>query len=272
MFIFSVWDDICRELSNDKKCIRADEILSQKDNSEWIVIKHDVETDVEKALELAKIESKYNLCATYYVQAYLMEVNVAKLKEIQALGHEVTYHYDVLDANNGSFEKALIEFETTIGHFEKNGFNVKTVCPHGNPVMIRDGWSSNKDFFRNDAVKQNFSEILDIVVELPNIVKYGYTYISDAGYGWKEIVNVQDNDKQNNGDIDLDSYKNCIDVIINNDRVILSTHPHRWEKKSLVYISKIIRFKALRLTARVISKITFFKKILSKYYYLAKKI
>ena len=36
---------------------------------------------------------------------YLLDDNILLLKEIASLGHEVTYHYDVLDSNNGEMNE-----------------------------------------------------------------------------------------------------------------------------------------------------------------------
>ena len=66
-------------------------------------------------------------------------------------------------------------------------FIVSTVCPHGNPIINRDGWSSNKDFFRDTDISKMFPDILDIVVHLPSRLGNNYVYISDAGYSWKII-------------------------------------------------------------------------------------
>jgi len=271
MFTYKVWDEICQELSN-KNTIRADEILSQEDNKDWIVVKHDIETNVPKALILAKIEAKYNIQATYYVQADLVNDNHKILQEIQKLGHEIAYHYDVLDANGGDFKLAKEEFDKNIELFNSFGFDIKTVCPHGNPLINRDGWSSNKDFFRDKEIAKSYPNILDIVVELPNRLKNSYTYISDAGYGWKEIVNIDSNDIKNSGDIDLGDYNNLLNFIKEQNRVILSTHPHRWEEGYIKALFNLYRFKTLRFVARKLSSISFLKKIMSKFYFLAKKV
>jgi tetratricopeptide (TPR) repeat protein len=271
MFLYSIWDEVCKNISKSSKTITLNQVLSQK-NNKWIAIKHDVETNVQKALDLAKIEAKYNIQATYYVQADLLDDNYKLLQEIASLGHEVTYHYDVLDANNGNFDKAIEEFKHNIEKFQKYGFEVLTVCPHGNPVMIRNGWNSNKDFFRDMKVVELFSNILDIVIELPKKLDYKYMYISDTGYGWKQIVNIKDNDIQNNGDVSIKDYKKLLEIINTQESVILSTHPHRWEKSIFKYMFNVYLFKILRFLARTISSVPILKKIISKYYYLAKKI
>jgi len=271
MFIYKVWDEICRHISKSHNTITVSEILNQK-NQKWLAIKHDVETDVKKALDIAKIEAKYKIKATFYVQADLVDDNYLLLQKIAFLGHEVTYHYDVLDANSGSFIKSIDEFKSNLEKFKKYGFSVKTVCPHGNPVIIRDGWNSNKDFFRDAKVVQLFPNILDIVVLLPHKLDYNYKYISDAGYGFKEIVNIKDNDLKNNGDKNIDNYKELLKILDKKQPTILSTHPHRWQKSAIRFLYSVYLFKVLRFSARKLSSVVFLKKIISKYYYLAKKI
>jgi hypothetical protein len=270
MFIYSYWDEICKELSTNFNIIKAEEILNNLETKKWLVVKHDVETDVLKALNLAKIENKHGIKATYYVQADLLKKNEKYLQEIASLGHEVTYHYDVLDSCDGDYTKASKEFKKYLDEFSKLGFKVKTVCPHGNPIKIRNGWSSNKDFFKNKKVNVVFSNILDIVVHLPSILKKEYAYISDAGYSFKKIVNIYDNDKNNKGDIELG--KNLISIMQELNHIILSTHPHRWESNSFNFVFKVGIFKLIRYIAKKLASIHFLKKIMSKYYYLAKRV
>ena len=72
LFSYKKWDKICEKLSENYHCIRADQILEQTPNTNWIVLKHDIETNPLKALEIAKIENKYGIKATYYFQSYLI--------------------------------------------------------------------------------------------------------------------------------------------------------------------------------------------------------
>ena len=113
LFVYRYWDNVCDNISQNYTTIRADEITNNINNS-WIVIKHDVETDVSKALKLAQIEHKYNIKATYYIQASLVEENYQLLQQISSLGHEVSYHYDVLDEFDGDMIKAKKSFISNI--------------------------------------------------------------------------------------------------------------------------------------------------------------
>ena len=272
-FTYKQLHKICKAAVETKKTILANQIIENNTvNGDWIVFKHDVETNVKRALKMAKIEAMYGIKATYYVQGYLLKNNVSTLKEIQNLGHEVTYHYDVLDANSGDYIKARTEFLNYLNNFESHGFKIQTICPHGNPLMIRKGWNSNKDFFRNESISKEFNEILDIVVSLPNLIVSDYEYISDAGFKFQIIANIKDNDISNSGDIPIKSLEDFVSILKSNNKLIFSTHPHRWRSSALIGAINKLKFKFIRSFALLVSKNKKIKKFLSNFYYLAKKI
>ena len=271
-FVYTEWAKFCLNVLSNYNCIRINEIPQQSPNQSWVAIKHDVEANVEKAFELAKIENAHNIRATYYIQAYLLEDNVALLNKISDLGHEVSYHYDVLDANNGNIQLALKEFTSNVSRFEELGFQINSVCPHGNPLLIRDGWSSNKDFFRNRNVVKLFPNIFDVVIQANDIIKNKFLYISDAGYSWKIIGNIDSNDISDAEDIEIASSGELAELMKSFNNVILSSHPHRWCKSNASAIFQLSKFKLLRYIAKRLSKVPFLKKIMSKFYYLEKKV
>ena len=87
MFVYKEWEFFCSSIFNlNLKGITALEALTLSKTSEkYLIIKHDVETNVEKALMLAQIENKFSIRATYYVQSYLLNdnKNIKFLKEIK---------------------------------------------------------------------------------------------------------------------------------------------------------------------------------------------
>jgi len=278
MFIYKKWEKFCSELNGlGIGSYTALEALSiSSENRNIVIIKHDVETSVQKALTIAQIEHKFNIKTTYYVQSYLLNSsnNVTMLKEIKDLGHEVTYHYDVLDSNKGDWKLAISEFNSTLLKFTENGFEVKTVCPHGNPVMEREGWNSNKDFFRSKEVRGIFPGISDIVINPEKFGTKNMSYVSDAGYGWKIIADISNNDKKSLvKDEKIENLDELIKLISKNEKsFIISAHPHRWRKYGIVVNFIKISFFLLRFIVKNLTKIPFFNKFISKFYYLAKKI
>jgi hypothetical protein len=277
MFIYKQWDEFCRKL-NEKALtsLTAVSALHENPDEHFIILKHDVETNPKKALRLAQIENSYSLKGSYYVQAYLLHSskNIEILKRIQELGHEVSYHHDVMDSNKGDIQKAEDEFKKNIEMFERAGFPMQTVCQHGNPVMNRVGYSSNRDFFRNVEMASKYAHITEIMVNFKKRLGRNYRYITDAGYGWKVIFDPETNDfiKSDDKDIPLRALDEVIKVIESGSSVIISTHPHRWHKHVVIGRVKDVQFKAIKTMAKVMLKIPFLKKIMVRFYYLAKKI
>lgn len=277
MFYYKNWRKFCKTISSDSriKCT-ASESLRLPYGSHFIVLKHDVEANVPKALKLAEIEHQYGIKGSYYVQAYLLKDkrNVAVLKKMQEMGHEISYHYDVLDANSGDYIKADADFAYWINCFKKDGFCFSTICQHGNPIKKRIGYNSNRDFFRNKNIKSKYPELTDMVVDYSCHAVDEYIYISDAGYVWKHITEPETNDIHKDAlTITIGNFSKLIKYIAETEKsIILSTHPHRWKRFMFTIYSKIIIFKTLRCLARILEKFPFTYNLLSKFYFIAKKI
>lgn len=199
---------------------------------------------------------------------------VELLKQIQKLGHEVSYHYDVMDSNHGNIDAAIKEFLGNVKRFEEHGFPVVTVCQHGNPVVERIGYTSNRDFFRNEKVQLLFPDIADIMVDFKKKYATDYDYYSDAGRRFNLIFDPINNDVVNSDDKnipyeDLDHLLQAIDC---NAKAIINTHPHRWTNSAISYVIKEKTFLVVKRCAKLAMKVPVFKKIMNRYYYLAKKI
>lgn len=278
MFIYKNWDKFCKKISElEVVTMSVEETLKKNKLGKIVVLKHDVETNPKNALKLAKIESKYNLKGSYYVQAYLIKnlKNIKILKEIQKLGHEVSYHHDVMDSNKGQIEEAKEEFEKNVKLFEKNGFKVVTVCQHGNPIVKREGYCSNRDFFRNSDIAEEYNHITEVMVSLKKRIERNYEYVSDAGYGWKNIFDPENNDRVDSSikDIKIESFEKLISFIKNTpEMVIISTHPHRWSNLSIILKLRKIFFSGIKKIVKKLMKINIFKAFFEKFYFLAKKI
>ncbi len=274
-FLYKKWDWFCKTLSEyGIKSVSAKQLAETTER--FLVLKHDVETDVAKAYRMAKIETTYGHCGSYYVQAYLMNEpkNIEMLQQMQAMGHEISYHYDVMDSTKGNLDLAIEEFEKNSKIFKKNGFDIITVCQHGNPIIERVGYTSNRDFFRDERVCKRYPDVADIMVNFKK--KYGvdYVYYSDAGRKFKFIFDPINNDIIPSDEKNI-SYENMSDLlaaITENNCVIISTHPHRWSDSAVLYALKHGIFKMVKIMAKVLIKIPVMKKFMSKYYYLAKKI
>lgn len=273
IFVYSKWDAFCKELCDKGRIsIPAQEVTQDMDT--FLVLKHDIENTVPRAFELAKIEHRYGHRGTYYLHAYLLDdpANVELLRKMRDMGHEISYHYDVMDSCHGDLDKAIEEFETNRQRFEDLGFHIKTVCQHGNPIVERVGYTSNRDFFRSSRVQDLYPDLADIMVDYKQKYTVEYTYYSDAGRRFNLIYDPINNDITNSDDknIPYEDLEHLLPAL--SSSAIISTHPHRWTASAGSYIVKEKTFKIIKTTAKVLMKIPVFRKIMSRYYYLAKKI
>ena len=274
IFSYKKWDEFCRRLSeNGTRSIPACDAYGS--DMRFLVLKHDVETDVSHAYAIAKIEHKHGHRGSYYVQAYLLNdsKNISMLREMQGMGHEISYHYDVMDSSHGDLDKAIVEFDSNKKLFESCGFELKTLCQHGNPILERVGYTSNRDFFRSERVRAMYPDLSDIMVNYKDAHSTDYIYYSDAGRQFKMIYDPLTNDVINSDDKNV-AYKdlNALYNALGAQSSIVSIHPHRWTKSALACVVKTAIFKMIKSIAKLLMKIPFLKKFMSRYYYLAKKI
>jgi hypothetical protein len=89
------------------------------------MMRHDIDRKPENALFTARIEAGSGIRATYYFRRYGSAYRPEIMREIEGMGHEVGYHYEVLGKAKGDHERAVKMFE--LGEFRK-------ICMHGNPL------------------------------------------------------------------------------------------------------------------------------------------
>ena len=274
IFVYKKWDTFCKGLWQ-KGIISIPANNVDVSQTSFLVLKHDVETKVGKAYKLAKIEHKYGHKGSYYVQAYLINnpKNIKLLKKIQEMGHEVSYHYDVMDSNKGDLDKAVTEFENNRSKFEEIGFSILTVCQHGNPVIERIGYSSNRDFFRSNRVQNLYPNVSDIMVDFATKKNITYTYYSDAGRNFKMIYDPLTNDifDSESKNIPYNSLSEILPLMDREKGNIISTHPHRWTSLRTVYLLQLGLFNLVKSCVKIAMRVPFAKKIIEKHYDLAKK-
>jgi len=267
MFTYKSWENFCSTLKDmNIRCITVKDVTKNVINelNNFVIIKHDIETNVKKALDIATIENKYNVKATYYFQGYLLNENqnVKMMKSIKELGHEIGYHYDVLDENRGDFEKAYDNYINYIKRFKEKGIEIESVCPHGNPVLSRNGWESNASFLSNIIIRNRLSiagyDYIDAIVDIKNKNMNNLKFISDASYSW------------NNGEFYNIDF--VINYLIDNNCIFISTHPHRWSKYPFIPMLRSKIFIATKKVTKILYKNKILKLIFNKYYHLAKKI
>jgi hypothetical protein len=217
-FSLDIYAGICKALQAHKT-VTVQDYLSEISETPCVILRHDVDRSVKNALAMAELEHKYGIRSTYYFR-YPYTYNLKVMKQIYKLGHEIGYHYEVMDKAKGDYKKAIEIFQNELMIFRKN-FPVRTVCMHGNPLTRWDG----KDIWR----VYDFRDF-GIVGEAYLSVNENIRYITDTGRNWNNKLNFKDRIKQ---EIDKGNFRNTTDVIryINGnktDKIYINCHPERW--------------------------------------------
>jgi hypothetical protein len=79
--------------------------------SHFAMMRHDIDRKPENALSTARVEAGSGIRATYYFRRYGSAFRPDIMKEIEGMGHEVRYHYEVLGKAKGDHKRAIKMFE-----------------------------------------------------------------------------------------------------------------------------------------------------------------
>jgi hypothetical protein len=141
----------------------------------FFIMRHDVDGNVGNAIEMAKIDARYGIRATYYFRMKPRLFQPHVVRAVAELGHEIGYHYEVLSDTRGDFSAARELFETNLSTLSDIA-PVKTVCMHGASLSKHH----NLDFW-----KKNTLEDFGLVAEPYLTIDYSdMYYFSDTGLCW----------------------------------------------------------------------------------------
>ena len=106
-------------------------------NSPFVILRHDVEANYERALQFAEIQHALGIQGTYYFRILPKSFKPEIVKKIADLGHEIGYHYDDLAVCKGDYEKAIARFQKNLKTLREIA-PVETICMDGSPLSRFD--------------------------------------------------------------------------------------------------------------------------------------
>lgn len=209
MFSFSDYKEIIRIIKSTDRYMDYHKALT---SDKFILMRHDVEYSVERAYELAKVESSMDFTSTFFFQwtnnSYniLSRKNKDLIKDMHERGHTIGLHFALNGMTDMEQIKKQIAKEMDIlnSMFE---FKIDTFSIH----------RPSKDVLRENiklpgiinAYQDEFFTFAENVTEnTPVSVKY----LSDANHIWRYGYPDEKN-------------------ILENDKVQILTHPFAWCKK-----------------------------------------
>lgn len=237
-------------LNSGYETITIREYLKDDDLPERFVIhRHDVDSKPKTALRMGEIEKEKGISSTYYFRMNNDTFNPELIQKLESMGHEIGYHYEVLDKAEGDMEKANEIFKKELQKFRKI-VNIDTVCMHGNPLSNYD----NRDIWNNKSLEE-----YDLLGEAYLSIDFEeVTYYSDTGRNWiDDKFKVKDHvsaDKQNR--FQAKTTFDLIDIIESNEinKLCILAHPARWKGSFSKWLIEYIREIIINLGKRFISK------------------
>ena len=209
MFSFEDYKEIIRIIQSTGRYMDYHKALK---SDKFILMRHDVEYSVERAYELAKVESSMNFNSTYFFQwtnntyNILSRKNKDLIKDMHERGHYIGLHFALNGLTNMELVRKQIKKEMDILN-EMFEFKIDTFSVHR---PSRDVLAENIKFPEYiNAYQDEFFTFADNVTEdTPVAVKY----LSDANHMWRYGYPDEKN-------------------ILGHDKVQILTHPFAWCKE-----------------------------------------
>lgn len=167
-----------------------------------IILRHDIDTQLDVAVKMAEIEFELNVSATYFFRLhshgynFLCIKDLNKIKKIISLGHEIGLHYEsdfYIMNNKDTIESIEKEIEFMNYFLNKD---IKSVCPHE---------PTRTDCFHIAGLKYN--QAYD-----QKLFK-AFKYISDSSCRWRDGT----------------FYEN---IVAGHKNLYVLTHPYWWYNDS----------------------------------------
>lgn len=217
-----------------------------------VVLRHDVDARPEQSLLFGQLQNERGIRGTYYFRSVKASYNVAIMKAILDMGHEIGYHYETMDTSRGNVDEAFHLFKKHLSQF-RQVVPVTTVCMHGSPLSKFD----NREIWKKYAYKD-----LGIVAEPYFDLDFNEVfYLTDTGRRWDgDKVSVRDKSMQpvTNPEFTKLRFSNTaaiIEAVEKNllpQKIMFTFHPQRWNYSFVPWLTELLLQNIKNLVKRII--------------------
>lgn len=228
-FSFDKYRELCSGIAESGyKTITVRDYFSGACPDKFIILRHDIDRKPKNALTTAAIEHELGINATYYFRANSNVFIPKIMQEIEGMGHEVGYHYEVLSDLNGDYGAAIELFKSELVKF-RNVCYIKTICMHGRPLSKYD----NRDLWNNHDFRD-----FGIIGEAYLSVGESVNYFSDTGRSWNSKNNMRDFMPDTEQGIVVHTTDELIALVKSDkiDKLYTLSHPERWSANGVEWI------------------------------------
>jgi hypothetical protein len=199
-----------------------------------VIFRHDIDAKPINALHVAQLLNKNGIKGTFYFRILPHLFDVAVMREIALLGHEIGYHYEDMDICKGDLDKAAAHFEKSLSRIREY-YPVQTVCMHGSPLSRWD----NKELWKRIDYK-NYGIIGEPYLDID--FSNGL-YITDTGHTWDgDAYSIRDRIKSGRPMRFKTTFEiiKAIDSGSMPDFVMQNFHPQRWTNDTVEWWNELI--------------------------------
>lgn len=210
-------------------------------------MRHDVDVDINNAIEMAKLENKLNIPTTYFIlhtADYYHPAGdfsthnntiLSQMLQIQSLGHEIGVHNDLLTLQIVYNISPTLFLKNELEWMRANGLNIYGSASHGSSYCHEYKYL-NFYFFR--YCSENFSSEKyinkDFVIKDQDTIWFEKADFSDfdlnyegyfIGYTkyYSDVFLNSAGERDNPTKIDISTWKK-------GDKIVILTHPIHWNK------------------------------------------
>lgn len=205
----------------------------------YVILRHDIDKKPQNALLFAKLEHDLGIKSTYYFLENKTVFDVDIIEQINALGHEIGYHYRDLADARGDKAKAIKLFEKNLKKFRKI-VPVNTISMDGCPWSVYDNRNLWEDCdYKNWEIKAE--PYFDFLSEEN---KDKVLYFTDTARMWDgDKYNLRDKSPLMSNQIKIHSSFDFMEWIRQNKEnktIMITTHPQRWNDKHYSWYKEFI--------------------------------
>ncbi len=181
-FTFAAFAELCRHLSTMPVFCVADYFaLSAPPAPPFAILRLDVDYREPNAVRLAEIAAQQGVHGSFYFRWQGKTFPLDKMHAVQALGHEVGYHFETLDLCAGNWMCARQTFLAHIAQLRAAGIHVQTVAAHGSSPRATT-YRNNRDLLRHAPELLRQAHLRGDAMQHMDFARVWY--VSDATWRW----------------------------------------------------------------------------------------
>jgi len=139
------------------------------------LLRHDIDHDLNKALQLGKIEYSLGIQATYFVlhdaKYYGNNDFIKKCLDLQNMGHEIGFHNNIVTTSIKTGHNIKELFEKELDYLRKNNINIFGTAAHGDTVCRNLNYTNYEIFKECTPPYTNRKNQLKIEKNVNKVIK-----------------------------------------------------------------------------------------------------